>query len=121
MGQLGFVSNAHSHRQRGISHHNKKSKRWSERRKCYLGRLVQRENPRTDLDLFSPYSADRLIKAGIDEQIIYATERVSKENPHIKLVQRKNPQMTSWYAAGARIMADGAMGSKSSEARPSLH
>ena len=78
--------------------------------------VIEREKPRTDIDLFSPYSADRLVKAGIDEQIIYATERVSKENPHIKMVQRKNPQMASWYAAGARIMANGAMGSKNAEA-----
>jgi predicted amidohydrolase len=80
---------------------------------------VQREKTRTDIDLFSPFSADRLIKAGFDEEIIYATERVSKENPHIQLVRSKNPRMANWYTLGARIMADGAMDSKGSEARPS--
>ena len=64
-----------------------------------------RENTRTDIDLFSPFSADRLIKAGADEQIIYATERVARENPHLQLLRRKNPRMADWYALGARIMA----------------
>ncbi|MCI0628855.1 MAG: carbon-nitrogen hydrolase family protein [Acidobacteria bacterium] len=82
--------------------------------------VVQREKTRSDIDLFSPFSADRLIKAGFDEEIIYATERVSKENPHVQLLRSKNPQMANWYTLGARIMVDGAMGSKSSEAHPSL-
>jgi predicted amidohydrolase len=73
---------------------------------------VQREKTRTDLDLFSPFSADRLIKAGADEQIIYATERVGRENPHLQLLRSKNPQMANWYALGARIMAGEAAGSK---------
>lgn len=80
--------------------------------------VVQREKTRTDIELFSPFSADRLIKAGIDEQIIYATERVSKKNPHLQLLHRKNPQMANWYAVGGQIMAGEAVGSKSSEARP---
>jgi len=82
--------------------------------------VKQREKTRTDIDLFSPFSADRLVKAGIDEQIIYASERVGKENPHVQLPSRKNPQMANWYAVGGRIMADGAMASKRSEASPSL-
>src|SRR5262245_6967872 len=69
--------------------------------------FVQREKPGTGVDLFSAFSADRLIKAGTDEQIICATERVSKENPHLQLVRKKNPQMASWYALGAQIIADG--------------
>jgi predicted amidohydrolase len=78
---------------------------------------IEREKPGTDINLFSPYSADRLVKAGINEQIIYAAERVSQENPHIELLRRKNPQMESWYTLGAQIMADGAMGSKKPESR----
>jgi predicted amidohydrolase len=76
-----------------------------------------REKTRTDIDLFSPYSADRLIKAGADEQIIYATERVARENPHLQLLRSKNPRMADWYASGARIIAGEAVGSKSSGSR----
>jgi predicted amidohydrolase len=78
---------------------------------------VQREKTRTDIDLFSPYSADRLIKAGADEQIIYATERVGKENPHLQLLRSKNPRMANWYALGARIVTGDAVGSKPSGSR----
>jgi predicted amidohydrolase len=76
--------------------------------------VVEREKTRTDIDLFSPFSADRLIKAGADDQIIYATERVARENPHIQLLRSKNPRMANWYALGARIMAGEAVGSKNS-------
>jgi predicted amidohydrolase len=79
--------------------------------------VVEREKTRTDIDLFSPFSADRLIKAGADDQIIYATERVARENPHIQLLRSKNPRMANWYALGARIMAGEAVGSKSAGSR----
>jgi predicted amidohydrolase len=78
---------------------------------------AQREKTRTDIDLFSPFSADRLVKAGADEQIIYATERVARENPHVQLLRSKNPRMADWYALGARIMVGDAAGSKSSGSR----
>ncbi|MCI0463951.1 MAG: carbon-nitrogen hydrolase family protein [Gemmataceae bacterium] len=55
---------------------------------------------------YAPHSAVRLAEAGMEEEILSATQEIPKTNPHLERVTGKtNPQMKPWYLAGARALA----------------
>jgi len=54
-----------------------------------------------DLEIYSPWSANCIVRAGKREQVIYSTQRVNRNNEHRSA--RFNPAMASWYALGARL------------------
>jgi hypothetical protein len=59
---------------------------------------------------YFPHSAVPLVKAGRNETILYATQRVAKTNPQFgrMIAPSRNPQMAPWYSAGAQaIYANG--------------
>lgn len=54
---------------------------------------------------YAPHSAVRLAEAKQDETVLYATQTVPKTNPQFRILTEKtNPQMTAWYATGARVI-----------------
>jgi predicted amidohydrolase len=62
-----------------------------------------------DVAVFSPFSADLVVKAGTGPQIIYATRTVHKRNPyHPRRTTAMNPEMGWWYERGAMQLLSGA-------------
>jgi predicted amidohydrolase len=54
---------------------------------------------------YAPHSAVRLAEAKQEETILFAAQRIPKVNPQFRILTEKtNPQMTPWYAAGARAI-----------------
>jgi hypothetical protein len=52
----------------------------------------------------SPFSANAVTRAGRGEQILYATRRVNRTNPHFaNRTVRYTPQLATWFTKGARI------------------
>jgi predicted amidohydrolase len=65
-----------------------------------------RKKPGGDVEVFSQYSACRVVAAGRQETILYATRMIPKVNPHFpRLVARRYPHLEPWYHLGARIIA----------------
>lgn len=55
---------------------------------------------------YAPHSAVRLAEAKEDETILHASQSVQESNPQFRiLTEKSNPQMTGWYAAGAKVIA----------------
>jgi len=55
---------------------------------------------------YAPWSAVKLAEASGGEKILYASQRIPRENPHFRvLTDRTNPQMRPWYATGARVIS----------------
>jgi hypothetical protein len=55
--------------------------------------------------VFSPWSANCVIKAGHGDQITYATRRVNARNPYRQ--PTFSPQMKRWYNLGADLISPG--------------
>lgn len=55
------------------------------------------------LAIYSPFSANCVVRAGQHEQLLYSTQRVNRNNQHRSV--RFNPAMAPWYALGARLFA----------------
>ncbi|GEM_PF-1113567 len=54
---------------------------------------------------FAPYCAVPLAQAGTEETILYAEVNFPRENPQFRILTEKtNPEMTSWYAQGTRVI-----------------
>jgi predicted amidohydrolase len=62
-------------------------------------------NPDPAVTIFSPWSANCVVKAGRGDQMIYATRRVNARNPYRQ--PTFNPQMKPWYDFGANLIAPG--------------
>ncbi len=61
-----------------------------------------------DVEVFSPFSADLVVKAGTGPQILYATRTVHKRNPyHPRRTAALNPEMGWWYERGAMQILSG--------------
>ena len=66
---------------------------------------TRRVEPDPSAHIYSPWSANCVAKAGSGEQLIYATRRVNRANPHQE--SRFNPQMLTWYQLGAGLLGPG--------------
>jgi hypothetical protein len=53
--------------------------------------------------IYSPFSANCLVRAGEGEQILTAAERMNRKTEHRSI--SKNLQMAAWYATGAKLFA----------------
>jgi predicted amidohydrolase len=57
-------------------------------------------------EVFSPFSADLVVRAGAGPRLISATRRVRRWNPHHPgCTSRIQPQMDAWYRLGAGLIA----------------
>jgi len=64
-----------------------------------------RKTPAGNVEVFSQYSACRVVSAGSQEKILYAKRTMPKLNPHFpRLVSRRYPHLEPWYHLGARII-----------------
>ena len=69
---------------------------------------VVRNLPRPDtgpVEVYSPFSANLVVRAGAMPQLITATRHVGKINQyHPRRTSNFNPQMDAWYRLGAAII-----------------
>jgi predicted amidohydrolase len=81
---------------------------WDDLRSLDERRAEVRGLPRPDADaveVYSPFSANLVVRAGASEQIITATRQVdSKNRYHPSRTSAFNPQMDAWYRIGAAII-----------------
>jgi predicted amidohydrolase len=64
-----------------------------------------RKKPEGDFEVFSLYSACRIVSARRQEKIIYAKRTIPKLNPYFeRLVAGRYPHLEPWYHLGARIV-----------------
>jgi predicted amidohydrolase len=64
-----------------------------------------RKKPTGSVEVFSQYSACRVVSAGRQEKIIYATRTIPKLNSFFaRLVSGRYPHLEPWYYLGARII-----------------
>ena len=57
------------------------------------------------IEVYSPFSADLIARAGSGQELILATRRVNKLNQHHpRRTSAMNPQMDAWYRLGANII-----------------
>jgi len=55
----------------------------------------------------APYSASRVAEAYRGEDILYTTETVRAQNPHMQRVVERDPDRKAWYEFGARLIGGG--------------
>jgi len=64
-----------------------------------------RKKPGADVEVFSQYSACRVVSAGRQEKILYAKRTIPKLNSYFaRLVSGRYPHLEPWYHLGARIV-----------------
>jgi predicted amidohydrolase len=64
-----------------------------------------KKEPAGTVEVFSQYSACRVVSAGRQEKIIYAQRTMPQLNPYFtRLVARRHPHLEPWYHLGARIV-----------------
>jgi predicted amidohydrolase len=64
-----------------------------------------RKKPADQVEVFSQYSACRILSAGRQEEIIYAGRTIPKQNSYFaRLVAGRYPHLEPWYYLGARIV-----------------
>jgi len=64
-----------------------------------------RKKPAGKVEVFSQYSACRIVSAGHQETILYAKRVMPKQNTYFsRLVARRHPHLEPWYHLGARIV-----------------
>jgi len=64
-----------------------------------------RKTPTGNVEVFSQYSACRVVSAGSQEKILYAKRTMPRLNPHFpRLVSRRYPHLEPWYHLGAKII-----------------
>ena len=57
------------------------------------------------VEVYSPFSANLIVRAGREPQLLLATRRVSRTNPHYpRRTSNLNPQMDAWYRLGASLV-----------------
>lgn len=60
-----------------------------------------------DLCIYSKYSANCVVKAGKEEQVLYGARTVNRKNAYAASRIKKNPQMTPWYKLGSNLIIGG--------------
>jgi hypothetical protein len=82
---------------------------WDDLRNSDERRAGIRDSFRPDggaAEVYSPFSANLVVRAGEGPQLITATRRVSRLNSHHPgCTSDLNPQMDAWYRFGARLIA----------------
>jgi len=64
-----------------------------------------KKKPADNVEVFSQYSACRIVSAGRQERILYAKRTMPKQNMYFqRLVGRRYPYLNPWYYQGARII-----------------
>jgi predicted amidohydrolase len=64
-----------------------------------------RKKPADKVEVFSQYSACRVVSAGRQEKILYAKRTMPRLNPHFRrLVSGRYPHLEPWYHLGAKIV-----------------
>jgi len=64
-----------------------------------------RKKPVDSVEVFSQYSACRVVSAGRQEKILYAERTMPKLNPHFgRLVAGRYPHLEPWYHLGAKVI-----------------
>jgi predicted amidohydrolase len=64
-----------------------------------------RKTPADTVEVFSQYSACRVVSAGHQEQILYAKRTIPRQNTYFRrLVAGRYPHLEPWYHLGARII-----------------
>jgi predicted amidohydrolase len=85
---------------------------WDDLRDLDERRAEVRAQPRPDagrVEVYSPFSANLVVRAAAGPQLITATRRVGRLNPyHPRRTSHLNPQMEAWYRLGAAILRPGA-------------
>jgi hypothetical protein len=79
---------------------------WEDLRRGEEAKLAKdgkRINGHEKMAIYSPFSANCLLRAGDSEQILTAAQRMNRSTGHRSI--DKNPQMAAWYALGARLVA----------------
>jgi hypothetical protein len=57
------------------------------------------------VEVYSPFSANLVKRAGSEPQLIVATRHIGRTNSyHPQSTSRFNPQMEAWYRLGAAII-----------------
>lgn len=65
-----------------------------------------RKKPGGEVEVFSQYSACRVVSAGRQEQILYTRRTMPKQNTYFRrLIFGRYPHLEPWYHLGARIVA----------------
>jgi predicted amidohydrolase len=60
------------------------------------------------VEVFSPFSANLVVRAGNGPEILYASRKVNKRNPyHPRRTTAMNPEMSWWYEQGAMQLMPG--------------
>lgn len=81
---------------------------WDDLRDAEERRAEVRGLPRPqtgDVEIYSPFSANLVVRAGTGPELIMATRHVSATNRHYPdRTKRMNPQMDMWYRLGAEII-----------------
>jgi deaminated glutathione amidase len=81
---------------------------WDDLRTLEERRAEVKEGGNKDVggvEVFSPFSANLIVKAGAGPQIISATRTVNKRNPyHPRRTAAMNPEMGWWYELGASLI-----------------
>ena len=64
-----------------------------------------KKSPAGNVEVFSQYSACRIVSAGSREKILYAKRTMPRLNTYFsRLVARRYPRLEPWYHLGARII-----------------
>jgi len=81
---------------------------WDDLRDAEERRAVVRDLPRPqtgEVEIFSPFSANLIVRAGTSPDLILATRHVTPTNRHYpNRTSQMNPQMDLWYRLGADIV-----------------
>jgi hypothetical protein len=84
---------------------------WDDLRTMEERRAEVKEGGNRDVsgvEVFSPFSANLVVKAGTGPEILYASRRVAKRNPyHPRRTTAMNPEMSWWYEQGAMQIMPG--------------
>jgi predicted amidohydrolase len=84
---------------------------WDDLRDAEERRAEVRDLPRPDtgsVEVYSPFSANLVVRAGQTRQLITATRHVGPQNRyHPSRTSNFNPQMDTWYRLGAAILCPG--------------
>jgi hypothetical protein len=81
---------------------------WDDLRAMDESRAEVRELPRPSggpVEVYSPFSANLVLRAGAGRQLLVVTRRVGRANAyHPRRTSALNPQMEAWYRLGAEII-----------------
>lgn len=106
--RLQLWSNLASFRTLSVTANSSGSAIWEDLRGDEESRAVSKQLPAPDpgtVEVYSPFSANLVVRAKDGERLILATRQVNRINPHHPgRTSHFNPQMDPWYRIGAAII-----------------